>query len=129
MTLDFWLWRYAGNPVIWAILLLAFYCFCLEIHLLLCERNAQWKQQAGIWLRVLPVLTAALPLLGLIGTINGMLETFRLMARDNAVDHQTLMSGGIADALITTQLGLITSIPSILICGYLRHCHKRTPIA
>ncbi len=129
MTLDFWLWRYASNPVIWAILLLALYCFSLEFHLLLRERDAQWKQQAGIWLRVLPVLTAALPLLGLIGTINGMLETFRLMARDTAVDHQTLMSGGIADALITTQLGLITSIPGILICGYLRYCHQRADVA
>ena len=58
-----------------------------------------------------------------------MLETFRVMAKDSTVDTQTLMSGGIADALITTQLGLIMSIPGLLICGYLRYSHKRMEIA
>ena len=128
MTLDFWLWRYAGNPAIWAILLLALCTYIIAFHLLLGERNAEWKRQTGIWLQVLPVLTAALPLLGLIGTVNGMLETFRVLAHDSTVDHQTLLGGGIADALITTQLGLITSIPGLLICGYLRYCHKRLEI-
>ncbi|HTR00993.1 MAG TPA: MotA/TolQ/ExbB proton channel family protein [Candidatus Acidoferrum sp.] len=129
MTFDFWLWRYAGNPVIWGILTLALFCFVVEFHLLLAERTAEWRRQAGIWLKVLPVLTSALPLLGLVGTINGMLETFRVMAKDSAVDHQTLLGGGIADALITTQLGLVMSIPGILICGFLRHRYKQVEAA
>jgi biopolymer transport protein ExbB len=128
MSLDFWLWRYAGNQVIWAILALALFCFVMEFQLLLGERTAEWKRHTAIWLKVLPVLISALPLLGLVGTINGMIETFRVMAHDTSVDQQTMMSGGIADALITTQLGLITSVPGILICGYLRHCFKRVEI-
>lgn len=128
MNFDFWLWQYAGNPVIWGILVLALFCFVTEFRLLLGERNTHWQQQTAIWLKVLPALIGALPLLGLVGTINGMIDTFTVMANDSSADHQTLMSSGIADALITTQLGLITSVPGILICGYLRHCHKRSEI-
>jgi biopolymer transport protein ExbB len=128
VTFDFWLWRYAASPVIWGILALALFCFGVELHLLLDERTAEWKRQAGIWLKVLPVLISALPLLGLVGTINGMLETFRVLAHDPSVDHQTLLSGGIANALVTTQLGLVTSVPALLLCGYLRYCHKQGEI-
>ena len=70
------------------------------------------------------MLISALPLLGLVGTINGMIDTFRVMAHDSAIDQQTMMSSGIADALITTQLGLITSVPGLLICAVLRHRFK-----
>jgi biopolymer transport protein ExbB len=128
VTFDFWLWRYAGSPVIWGILALALFCFGVELHLLLAERSAEWKRQAGVWLKVLPVLISALPLLGLVGTINGMLETFRILAHDASVDQQTLLSGGIANALVTTQLGLVMSVPAVLICGYLRYCHKQREI-
>lgn len=128
MTFDFWLWRYAGSPVIWGILALALFCFGVETHLLLGERSAEWKRQVGVWLKVLPVLISALPLLGLVGTINGMLETFRVLAHDSSIDQQTLLSGGIANALVTTQLGLVMSVPAILICGYLRYCHKQREI-
>jgi biopolymer transport protein ExbB len=128
VSFDFWLWRYAGSPVIWGILALALFCFGVEFQLLLAERSAEWKRQAGIWLKVLPVLISVLPLLGLVGTINGMLETFGVLAHDASVDHQTLLSGGIANALVTTQLGLVTSVPAILICGYLRHCHKQREV-
>jgi biopolymer transport protein ExbB len=74
------------------------------------------------------VLIGALPLLGLVGTINGMLATFRVLAHDSSVDHQTLLSGGIANALVTTQLGLVMSVPAIVICGYLRYCHKQREV-
>ena len=128
MNFDFWLWRYADNPVIWGILVLALFCFVMEFRLLLGDRSLQWQQQTAIWLKVLPALISALPLLGLVGTINGMIDTFTVMAHDSTADTQTLMSGGIADALITTQLGLITSVPGLLICGYLRHCYKRSEV-
>jgi biopolymer transport protein ExbB len=128
VTFDFWLWSYAASPVIWGILALALFCFGVEFQLLLADRSADWKRRAGVWLNVLPVLIGALPLLGLVGTINGMLETFRVLAHDSSVDHQTLLSGGIANALVTTQLGLVMSVPAILICGYLRHCYKQKEV-
>ncbi len=114
----------AGNPIIWAIAALALYCYVLELGLILSDRDAHWRRRAGIWLKVLPVLLSMLPLLGLLGTIVGLLATFRSMARAGGLDQQTLLSSGIANALITTQLGLITVIPGSLLCAFIRRRHR-----
>lgn len=115
---------FADNPIVWAILALALTCYVQQLNLLIGERNTDWKRQAGIWLRVLPVLLSALPLLGLLGTIAGLLATFRSMALSGGLDQQTLLSGGIADALVTTQLGLVTVIPGLLLYAFLRRRHR-----
>jgi biopolymer transport protein ExbB len=125
MTVRPLLFGAAGNPVVWAIVALAVFCYVLEFNLILGQRDAHWKRQAGIWLRVLPVLLSALPLLGLLGTIVGLLTTFHAMARAaGGLDQQTLLSSGIAAALITTQLGLITVIPGSLLCALIRRRHR-----
>ncbi len=103
--------EFADNPVVWAIVGLALCCYVVQFNLILGARDAEWRRQTGIWLRVLPVLLSALPLLGLFGTIAGLLTTFRSMAASGGFDEQTLLSGGIADALITTQLGLVMVVP------------------
>jgi len=113
VTVDFWLWRYAGNPVIWGILALALFCFGVEFHLLLAERSADWRRQTAIWLRVLPVLTGAVPLLGLVGTVSGMITTFKLMTIFGSSDANTL-SAGISEAMITTKLGLVVAVPALI---------------
>ncbi|MEM1032103.1 MAG: MotA/TolQ/ExbB proton channel family protein, partial [Myxococcota bacterium] len=58
----------------------------------------------------LVALIVAAPLLGLLGTVNGMIELFAsLQTRDvTAAGGQASMAGGISTALITTQLGLVT---------------------
>jgi len=58
----------------------------------------------------LKVLTGVAPLLGLLGTITGMIETFQLMSLYGSGDAK-LMSSGISQALVTTALGLIVAIP------------------
>ncbi len=58
----------------------------------------------------LKVLTGVAPLLGLLGTITGMIETFQLMSLYGTGDAK-LMSSGISQALVTTALGLIVAIP------------------
>lgn len=115
---------FAANPLIWAILGLALLCYVAQFDLLLAPRDAHWGRQAAVWLKVLPVLLAALPLLGLLGTISGLLETFRAMGLAGGLDQQTLLSSGIADALITTQLGLITVVPGLLLLAWLRRCRR-----
>ncbi|HEY7671735.1 MAG TPA: MotA/TolQ/ExbB proton channel family protein [Gammaproteobacteria bacterium] len=117
---------FAGNAVIWAILALALFCYVLLFNLALGDRDVPWKRQAGIWLKILPVLLAALPLLGLLGTIEGLLTTFRGLGRSGAADlnQQVLVSSGIANALITTQLGLIMVIPGLLLYSYVRRRHR-----
>lgn len=114
--------EFAGNLVVWAIVALALFCYVVEFDLIL-SRDLQWKRQAGNWLGVLPVLLSALPLLGLLGTITGLLTTFRAMASSNDFS-QTFVSRGIAEALVTTQLGLITVIPGLLLFEFIRRRHR-----
>jgi biopolymer transport protein ExbB len=59
------------------------------------------------------------PLLGLLGTVTGMIETFQVITLFGAGDPR-LMSGGISQALVTTQLGLAVAIPLLLIHSWLQ---------
>ena len=121
MKEDFRLLQFVDNPVVWAILGLALFCYILQFNLILGRSNKDWKIQVETWLKVLPVLLSALPLLGLLGTIAGLLTTFRSMAISGSLDQQMLLGSGIADALITTQLGLITVIPGLLLQSLIRY--------
>ena len=60
------------------------------------------------------ILAAAAPLLGLLGTVTGMVETFRVIGLYGMGNAQA-MASGIKEALITTQAGLLVAIPGILI--------------
>jgi biopolymer transport protein ExbB len=66
--------------------------------------------------RLLPLLAvcaSAAPLLGLLGTVTGIMNTFSLITIFGSGDIKTL-SSGISEALITTELGLYVAIPSLL---------------
>ncbi|MBD3222952.1 biopolymer transporter ExbB [bacterium] len=67
---------------------------------------------------VLAVLGAVAPLLGLLGTVTGMIETFRVITLYGTGDPK-LMSGGISEALVTTMLGLAVAIPIMLLHTFL----------
>ena len=124
MTDDFRLLQFADNPVVWAILGLALFCYILQFNLILGRNDKDWERQVKTWLKVLPVLLSTLPLLGLLGTIAGLLTTFRSMAISGSLDQQMLLGSGIADALITTQLGLIMVIPGLLLQSLIRYRHQ-----
>jgi biopolymer transport protein ExbB len=67
--------------------------------------------------KLLPFLAlsaAAAPLLGLLGTVTGMINTFNMITVFGAGDPKTL-AGGISEALITTEFGLVVAIPSLLL--------------
>jgi biopolymer transport protein ExbB len=66
------------------------------------------------YLNLIAVTAAAAPLLGLLGTVTGIIKTFRLMTVFGAGDPAPLISG-ISEALITTELGLILAIPALII--------------
>jgi biopolymer transport protein ExbB len=70
------------------------------------------------FLSVLAVLGAVAPLLGLLGTVTGMIDTFRVITLHGTGDPK-LMSGGISEALITTELGLAVAIPIMLLHTFL----------
>ena len=60
------------------------------------------------------ICAAAAPLLGLLGTVTGIINTFKLITVFGSGDVK-MLSGGISEALITTKYGLIVAIPSLLI--------------
>jgi biopolymer transport protein ExbB len=78
--------------------------------------DEQLAEESSLLNRGLPtvaVLAAVSPLLGLLGTVTGMIETFQSITLFGTGDPK-LMSGGISQALITTQLGLAVAIPLVL---------------
>jgi biopolymer transport protein ExbB len=60
------------------------------------------------------VIASVAPLLGLLGTVTGMIETFDMITEFGTGDPK-LLSDGIAIALVTTKLGLIVAIPTLLL--------------
>lgn len=65
------------------------------------------------FLSTLGMLAAIAPLLGLLGTVTGMIDTFHVITRSGTGDPR-MMSGGISEALVTTMLGLSVAIPIML---------------
>lgn len=65
------------------------------------------------FLNVIAVTAATAPLLGLLGTVTGIIKTFKLMEIFGAGDPKPLISG-ISEALITTELGLVLAIPALI---------------
>lgn len=64
----------------------------------------------------LAVLAGIPTLLGLLGTVSGMIETFSVMSEYGS-NQPDLLAGGIAEALLTTEMGLVAAIPILLL-----HC-------
>lgn len=70
------------------------------------------------FLPALKVLAAIAPLLGLLGTVTGMINTFHVITLHGAGDPR-LMAGGISEALVTTQFGLAVAIPIMVAAALL----------
>ncbi|MGE3171845.1 MAG: MotA/TolQ/ExbB proton channel family protein [Planctomycetota bacterium] len=64
------------------------------------------------------ICAASAPLLGLLGTVTGIIDTFKLITVFGSGDVG-MLSGGISEALITTEFGLIVAIPSLLLHAFL----------
>jgi biopolymer transport protein ExbB len=60
------------------------------------------------------IIAVAAPLLGLLGTVTGMINTFQAITLFGTGDPQ-VMAGGISQALVTTVLGLVVAIPAVLL--------------
>ena len=76
------------------------------------------------FLAPLAVCASAAPLLGLLGTVTGMIHTFRLITVFGTGDAR-LLSSGISEALITTEIGLVIAIPTLLLHAYLSRRVRR----
>lgn len=64
------------------------------------------------WLRPLEVIAVLAPLLGLLGTVMGMIDAFAALEAAGAQVDPSILSGGIWEALLTTAIGLAVAIPA-----------------
>lgn len=78
----------------------------------------------GRHLTTLAVIAGAAPLLGLLGTVTGMITLFEVITNYGTGDPR-IMASGISEALITTQTGLIVAIPILLLHNSLRNRKNR----
>lgn len=71
-------------------------------------------------LGLIRVLAGVLPLLGLLGTVSGMVETFTQLSRHGESTRATSLGGGVALALTATQYGLALALPAVVADWLLR---------
>lgn len=71
------------------------------------------------WFRPLEVIASLAPLLGLFGTVLGMIEAFRQMEQAGSQVNPAILSGGIWEALLTTAVGLAVAIPVVAMLNWL----------
>jgi len=108
--------RFAGKPVS-RVLRAGLDCRLMdrtEMENVLQEAILQEIPGLERFLSTLGMLAAIAPLLGLLGTVTGMINTFDMITH-YGTGNPRMMSGGISEALITTMLGLSVAIP-ILLC-------------
>lgn len=84
---------------------------------LTAEENSRSYFEENI--SIIYTVSTVSPLLGLLGTILGMIKSFAAIT-ESGVGDPTVVSGGISEALITTATGLIVAIPSVLAYNFFR---------
>jgi biopolymer transport protein ExbB len=84
------------------------------LELKLGEAILKERPRIEAWLNIIKIIAAVAPLLGLLGTVTGMIVVFQGITLFGAGDVQG-MAGGISQALVTTVLGLCVAIPTILL--------------
>jgi biopolymer transport protein ExbB len=88
----------------------------LELHL--TEAILGEVPKLGRNLTIIKIISVVAPLMGLLGTVTGMINTFQAITLFGTGDPK-LMAGGISTALVTTVLGLVVAIPMTLLYAML----------
>ena len=84
------------------------------------ERGKQVVHRLGRYLNALGTIASITPLIGLLGTVIGMIKVFTAITA-HGVGDPTILSGGISKALITTAAGLSVGIPCLMFYRYFRN--------
>ncbi len=88
----------------------------IEAHMELVGREEIYKMERR--LSALDTIITIAPLLGILGTVTGIIDSFNVLAGLEGVVNHQLLSLGIAEALITTAAGLIIAIPASAVYSY-----------
>ena len=67
----------------------------------------------------LELIVAISPLLGILGTVTGIIQSFNVVAALEGIGQAAELSAGIAEALITTATGLIIAVPTMAVTAFL----------
>lgn len=144
---EIWEILLSGGPIMIALILLAFLLYRNAIGLLLFtvrlnarssfeeqtkERNRAAIQDFRHYLAQLVktqltfanVLIVAAPLLGLLGTVIGMLDTFKGIGAESGQDTTKAVADGVKVALITTQTGLMIAIFGLFLTQFISRIYK-----
>lgn len=90
----------------------------------IAEAVGREEAQAGFWINFLSLITAVSPMVGLLGTVSGMIGAFQKIA-GGGMGKPELLAGNIGEALITTATGLIIAIPSMFFYFLFRNMLNR----
>lgn len=71
-------------------------------------------------LEYLSFIASTSPMLGLLGTVTGMISAFNQIARTEGAARPSQLAGGISEALVTTCLGLVVAIPTLFFVAFFR---------
>ena len=89
------------------------------------RRGARALAELRGYFRPLEVIGSLAPLLGLLGTVMGMIEAFRELQNAGSQVNPAVLSGGIWEALLTTAVGLIVAIPAVAALNWLERRVER----
>jgi len=94
----------------------------VEVEQAILDAGERVTNQLRRYLRVLNGVSTISPLLGLLGTVLGMIQAFNAIATTHAMGKPELLAAGISQALITTAAGLSVAIPALI--AYLYFCGR-----
>jgi len=94
------------------------------LELRLDQAVIEEADQLDRFMWIVRVVSVVAPLMGLLGTVTGMIQTFQAITMFGAGDPK-MMAGGISEALVTTMLGLMTAAPLVLLYAFISTSRKR----
>ncbi len=79
------------------------------------DAMSPYMMQTGTYSTLVKTIVILAPLVGLLGTVIGMIETFDALQSSSMFSQGNSISGGISKALFTTELGLVVAVPGLIV--------------
>jgi len=79
------------------------------------DAMSPYMMQTGTYSTLVKTIVVLAPLVGLLGTVIGMIETFDALQSSAMFSQGNSISGGISKALFTTELGLVVAVPGLIV--------------
>jgi biopolymer transport protein ExbB len=87
----------------------------VEVEQAVIDEGERASNHLSRYLRVINGVATVSPLVGLLGTVWGMMQSFNVIATSAAMGKPELLAGGIGQALVTTAAGLFVAIPALIL--------------